>query len=580
MSEAAPEVEEKTTVSITIDGDPVEAEPGDNVLQAALKSGKMVPHYCWHPGLSVAGNCRMCLVYATKAGPPNKPVIACNTQVVEGMEVETTSERTKKLQEGVMEFLLINHPLDCPVCDQAGECDLQQFSFDYGRESSPFVEEKTQRPRKDFGPLVRFSGNRCIVCTRCVRFCDEVAGTGELSVVNRGEISYIDTFPGLELDNPLSGCTVDLCPVGALLDRDSIHSTRPWLLRTTKSVCGGCSTGCNINVDTFQDTVKRLTPRENMAVNRWWMCDDGRLSYREAQERRADVTVDGVPSIGVAALERAKQLVSGLPHDATVAALGTGFATNEELFVLRQLAGDAHLGLGYRPDGSTWESQDGFTISADKNPNREGARRVLGSAELDPNELIKALEAGQVDLLLVHDAIPEGCAWSPELVAAAKQAKARIVITHSPSPLAEGADVVFGGLHWTEKDGTWVNGGGRLQRVRAASTESGARRADLELLQELAVSRGIAPRVLSAAGVFRKLVTTIPTAFGDATYQKAGDVGAPLPGASDGIASEDARTYYPAGPKSRGHNRANDEQTRVSVHRKSAAGFGTTRGDV
>ncbi|MEZ6185237.1 MAG: 2Fe-2S iron-sulfur cluster-binding protein [Planctomycetota bacterium] len=578
MSDAP--VEEKTTVSIVIDGDPVEAEPGDNVLQAAIKAGKMIPHYCWHPGLKVAGNCRMCLVYATKAGPPNKPVIACNTAVVEGMEVETKTDRVKELQEGVMEFLLINHPLDCPVCDQAGECDLQQYSFDYGRESSPFVEEKTQRPRKDLGPLVRFSGNRCIVCTRCVRFCDEVAGTGELSVVNRGEMSWIDTFPGVELDNPISACTVDLCPVGALLDRDSIHTTRPWLLRGTKSVCGGCSTGCNIEVDTYQDEVKRITPRENQAVNKWWMCDAGRLMHHEAQDPRAACAVDGQEAHATAAVERAKSIVASLGGGASCAVLTTGFATNEELFVLQQLAGNGPVGVAYRPEGFTWESQDGFVIEADKNPNREGVRRVHGTSDLNPDGVQSELTAGTVDLLLIHDPTPGGSAWAPELVEAAAKAKHRIVISLAPSPFAAGADVVLPGLHWLEKDGTYVTGRGRLQRLRAAATESGARRPDLELLQELAQSRGLQPRVLSAAGVFRKLTGVHPATFGDATYQTAGDAGVPLPGAEDTVPPAEAQTYYPAGPKSRGHNRANDEQVRIPVHRKFAAGYGTTRGDV
>ena len=581
--------------TFSIDGVTVPAKKGDTILKAGLRAGKFIPHYCWHPGLSIAGNCRICLVHATKTMPPGKPVIACATEVVEGMEVESDGPRTKELREGVMEFLLINHPLDCPVCDQAGECDLQQYSFDHGRETSRFDEEKTQRPRKDLGPLIRFVGNRCIVCTRCVRFCEEVAGTGELSVVNRGDASWIDTFPGVELDNPMSGCVADICPVGALLDKDSMHSTRVWLLRGTKSVCAGCATGCNVNVETFDEKVKRITPRENQAVNRWWMCDAGRLTWREATApaRVGAARIAGQEVPFARALERALELV----RDASggVVGLTTGFASNEELFTLQGLVGRGAIAAAFAPDGATFTSRDGFAIAADKNPNREGARRILGEGALGAagqDAAIAALEEGKVGLAIVHDAAPGGAPWSPRLLAALGKAKARIVLALHETPAnadaLRGAAVVLPAAHATEKDGTFVNATGRVQRVRPAVPPPAGARSDLDVLEELARAAALQPRVLSAAGVFRRLAQALPAQFGGLDYNALGELGRPAPGAGEALLGrgrplpivDGVRSGYEAGPVSRAPGRADDEQVRPSVHHESLVGYGTRRGDL
>ncbi|MGE0706481.1 MAG: 2Fe-2S iron-sulfur cluster-binding protein [Planctomycetota bacterium] len=571
---------ERKEIPFSIDGVEYAAHAGETVLQAALRNGVFIPHYCWHPGLSIAGNCRMCLVNLKDAGPMSaKPQIACNTAVTPGMKVDNSSPETKRDREGVLEFLLANHPLDCPICDQAGECDLQQYSFDHGRSSSKFVEQKTQRPRHDLGPRIRFNGNRCIVCTRCVRFCDEVAGTGELTVVNRSDASWIDVFPGVPLDNPLSGCTADLCPVGALLDTDWIHTTRVWLLRGTKSVCGGCATGCNVNVESFDDEVKRITPRENQAVNRWWMCDAGRDEYKTARaETRLRVArADGQPVTHVDALAKATELLRGVPAE-KVAALTTGYASCEELFLLETLA-RGPIGVAFAPDGATFTAKDGFAISADKNPNRAGVERVLG--ERDGGAAVaKALNAGTATALIVHDATPGGAPWSAEVQAAVAAAERVIVLSHDQSALTRAAAVCFPALHPTEKDGTWVNGRGRLQRARGAVSPPGDARPDLEVLQELARAAGHVPRVVSAGGVFRRLAAQKPEAFGGVSYRELGFVGLPLAGAVDQTPASACRTYYEAGPYSRSPGRAADEQTRVAVHRESPLGYGTVRGSV
>lgn len=567
------------SISFFIDGQEYQARKGESVLEAALRNGVFIPHYCWHPGLSIAGNCRMCLVNIEDGPMSRKPQIACNTVVSEGLKVDCSSENTKTAREGVLEFLLANHPLDCPVCDQAGECDLQQYSFDHGRASSKFVEVKTQRPRKDLGPRIRFNGNRCIVCTRCVRFCDEVAGTSELTVVNRSDQSWIDVFPGYPLDNPLSGCTADLCPVGALLDTDWIHTTRVWLLRGTKSVCGGCATGCNVSVDTFADEVKRVVPRENQAVNKWWMCDRGRELYKSARSatRLRACKVDGAPVTTVAALERAGDLLAGVDRK-KIGVLTTGHASCEELFLLEQLAGGP-FGVGYQADGLHFKALDGYEVSPDKNPNRAGVEKILGEPD-EGEALLDALEAGQLEVVIVHDAAPGGTEWDPALVEALQGAEQVLVISHDDTWLAQSKAVAFPAAHWTEKDGTWVNRLGRIQRFRAAVSLPGDVRPELEVLQELGRATGAVPRVVSAGGVFRRLAAAKPDAFGGVTYREIGYAGLPLAGAADQTPPEECTTYYAAGPHSRSMTPAKDEQTRLAVHRESPLGYGTLQGSI
>jgi NADH-quinone oxidoreductase subunit G len=576
MSDTATEREQ---IPFAIDGVDYQAFKGETILEAALRNGVFIPHYCWHPSLSIAGNCRMCLVNIEEGFMSRKPQIACNTVITAGLKVDNSSEKTKSAREGVLEFLLANHPLDCPVCDQAGECDLQQYSFDHGRSTSKFVEPKTQRPRKDLGPRIRFNGNRCIVCTRCVRFCHEVTGTGELAVVNRSDQSWIDVFPGVPLDNPLSGCTADLCPVGALLDTDWIHTTRVWLLRGTKSVCEGCAVGCNVNVETYDDSVKRITPRENQGVNKWWMCDRGRELYKSARSatRQRVCRSEGAAVSYQAALDAALDLVSGvLPSK--IGALTTGHATCEELFLIDQLAG-APKGVAYQPEGETFTALDGFEIVADCNPNRAGVAKILGEPD-DGTLLAKAVKSGAVEVVIVHDGAPGGSEWPAEVLEAISGAKL-IVLSHEAAGRATSASaVVFPAFHPTEKDGTWVNYKGRLQRTRAAISPPGDARSDLEVLQELARAAGHAPRVVSAGGVFRRLATAKPDSFGGVSYREIGDVGLPLAGAADTTSAEACHTYYEAGPHSRSPGRADDEQTRATIHRESPLGYGTVRGSI
>src|SRR3989442_307335 len=268
--------------TLEIDGQRIEVPEGLTVIQAAERLGIEIPHYCWHPGLSIAGNCRMCLVEVEKSP---KLQIACNTRVADGMVVHTTSEKTKAAQRAVLEFLLVNHPIDCPVCDQAGECKLQEYYMDYDRQRSriPLPEKVHKKKAKPIGPLVILYQERCILCSRCVRFVDEVTHTSELAFYQRGDHVDLDLAPGKVLDNPYSANVVDICPVGALTNRDFRFRARVWYLERSESVCGACANGCNMEIYQREGTIYRFQPRENDAVNQYWMCDAGRMSYRALQ---------------------------------------------------------------------------------------------------------------------------------------------------------------------------------------------------------------------------------------------------------------------------------------------------------
>src|SRR5436189_6873 len=270
---------------LTINGHAVEVPPGTNLIEAARRVGVEIPHYCYHPGLSIAGQCRLCMVDIEKTP---RPTIACNTRAAEGMVVATETDRVKETRKSIMEFHLINHPLDCPVCDQAGECWLQIYYMEHGLYDPRMRDEKVHKPKAvPLGPHVMLDAERCILCSRCVRLCDEVTRTGELGSFDRGDHSEIGLFPGTELANKYSGNVVDICPVGALTDRDFRFAVRVWYLDSAKSVCPGCARGCNIEVHVNRRRphhnegrrVARLKPRFNADVNRWWICDDGRYGF-------------------------------------------------------------------------------------------------------------------------------------------------------------------------------------------------------------------------------------------------------------------------------------------------------------
>src|SRR5512139_3038799 len=300
------EVEVPRTMPDPITGKPVPT----TMIQACAVINAMVPHYCYHPKLPISGNCRMCLVeFGTPAlGPDRKPLInadgsarisksprpaiACATPISPGMEIYTSTPAVKQMREGVLEFLLINHPLDCPICDQAGECKLQEYSLEYGQAASRFVEGKVHKPKAvDLGPRIMLDDERCILCSRCIRFTRDIVGDDALGIVNRGSYNTLTAYPGRLFDNNYTLNTVDLCPVGALTSKDFRFQMRVWFLKETRSLCTSCATGCNIVIGSREDKIYRYEPRENDAVNACWMCDYGRLNYKwiGRQDRLAQV---------------------------------------------------------------------------------------------------------------------------------------------------------------------------------------------------------------------------------------------------------------------------------------------------
>jgi NADH-quinone oxidoreductase subunit G len=518
-----------STVSVTIDGKRVDVPAGTNIVEAASQNGVEVPHYCYHPRLTVAGNCRMCLVSIgmPKKGPDGAVVknaagepeiafmpklqIGCATPVAEGMHIKTRSPEVTEARKGVMEFLLLNHPLDCPICDQAGECKLQEFSVDYGRGESRFVELKLHKPKEvPLGPKIVLDNERCILCSRCERFMREVAHQDCLGFVKRGSKTELSCYPGQEPNTNYDLNIVDICPVGALTSRDFRFRMRPWFLKETSSVCPGCETGCNTTVWSRDREVFRLTPRENEAVNKSWMCDTGRLDYRYINDpsRLTSPRLRDASGQKDATWEAALAKTVELSSDraaGSVAVIGSARATTEELYLLAELG--RRLGAELIDVVPRVDVADGYLMSANRNPNERGAR-LAGACGEHPGsrlgDIAKAISAGTVKVLIVfgEDAVAAGIPRD-----ALERLDALIAVGILPNPTTELADVVLPGVSYAEKSGTFVNAKGRLQRIEAAITPPGEARPEWEILAAVLQRMGAdAPR--SLAELFSRVATT------------------------------------------------------------------------
>jgi len=465
-------------LKLTIDGVIVEVDKGTTVLQAAGGMGIDVPRYCYHPGLTIAGNCRICLVEIEKMP---KLATSCTTLAADGMVVRTTGPKVEDGRRAVMEFLLANHPLDCPICDQAGECRLQEYSFQHGSGTSRFEEEKIKGYKnKQVGPHVVLDTERCIVCTRCVRFTQEITGTGELGVFQRGAMSYIDIFPGTQLDNAYSGNTVDICPVGALTLEEFRFKKRVWELRDVSSVCGSCARGCNVHLGTANEKIWRLTPRENQQVNKWWMCDEGRLSYQaldntprlKEARMRGEAASHGPAAPAGIPWPRALEVLAGKLKEArpgAVVIMASASLTLEDLYVARLLAGVLNSAEIIVPE-TTRGVDDNLLIRADKTPNAYGARLLglkIDAGNRRRAEALTHAATGKVDVLMIlgSDALPPGAV---EALDAARSNAFIMVFSPFDDAVTRSADLALPGAAYGEFDGTWVNFQGRAQRVRRA----------------------------------------------------------------------------------------------------------------
>ncbi len=479
--------------TLKIDGREVTVEPGTRIIEAADRLGVPIPRFCYHPGLSVAANCRMCLVETNKSP---KLVPSCYDMCQDGMEVSTRSDKVRAAQKAVLEFILLHHPVDCPICDQAGECDLQDQYFQYDYQPSRFGFRKHHKPKaRVLGPHVIYDAERCINCTRCVRVCDEVARAPQLRQVHRGERTYIDVFPGRELDHPYSMCTADVCPVGALTTRDFRFKCRVWFLHGTPSVCAECSRGCSVRVDTYRGKVQRVVPRHNPQVNQYWACDAGRLAYHRFEADRVVAVMAGGRTVayGDAVRGLAEALQAG-----PVAVVLTPFLTCEDAFavvrVVKAVAPDTRFFVGGRPDGD----QDEVLIRADKNPNRRGLSMVLAAAGVGA-EGLDSLAGCRAATLLVfgdHNAADE------RVVGAAGSAATTVVFSALDVPLLGRAAFGFPTVTPYEADGTFVNEFDVLQRVRRAVEPPGEVREPWRILLDAGEAAGVTLPARGAAGLF------------------------------------------------------------------------------
>lgn len=499
-----------------------EIEIGDderlNGIQAAARAGVEIPHYCWHPGLSVVASCRMCLVESGSVNEHGKVqmapklVPACQTPAKDGTVFVTNSENVRSARAMVEEDLLLNHPIDCPICDKAGECFLQDYHFKHGRDQRRADIRPFTSRRRSLGETVTLFVDRCVMCTRCVRFAREVSGTSELMVSSRGHKEEIDVFPGFPLANKLSGNVVDLCPVGALGDKDSLYQQRVWFMRSHDGVCAGCSTGCSIRVDENQDRVYRLRPRENPHVNQWWMCDEGRYGFHHlhsvrrmtelrvrkmasrvgtGDQRGVSKNGDEVAGDGYVNLEWSElpeRLAQDLKRVGRLAAVLSPHLTVEEAYLLatyvRSIDPTARVAAGPAPTVGEDESfSSGFTIRAEKCPNRRGVEEVaahfmrgecLGensgetSGGYSFDDLLSEIEAGAVRAAWVTGGYKKDDWISEETAAVFDSLDLLIVQDMFASPLWERADYQLPGAGFAEREGSYVNFADRLQSSRWA----------------------------------------------------------------------------------------------------------------
>jgi len=519
---------------------------GTRVIEACEQAGSYVPRYCYHKKLSSPGNCRMCLIEMgmPKLGPDRKPElgadgkpvvnwmprpqISCAQDIADGMGVRTNSPLVKECQRGVIEFLLINHPLDCPICDQAGECELQEFSVEYGTAESRFLENKVKKPKNVvLGPRVTLDDERCILCSRCIRFCQEIAKDDVLGFVDRGSHTVLTAHPGKRLENNYSLNTVDICPVGALTSSDFRFKMRVWFLKETKSICTSCATGCNTLIGTREDIIYRQTPRQNDAVNSCWMCDYGRLNfgYLESEKRLLEPRISSEKKLAAvdwntAMTQAALQLRQFSGWE--IAIVASGRMTNEELWLTAQIA--RSLGVQFIDIVPRTGPGDDILLSPDRNPNSNGARLLLQLTSEPGAKLpaiAEAVKSGQIKVLVALGENPVAFGISTEGLS---QLPALIVMDILSNAATEYATVLLPSSGFAEKRGSMINGKGRLQRLNRAVRPPGTARDDWEILRDLLQALGGSNGVYSIEDVFRQMSDAVPE-FAGLSLSKIGDIG-------------------------------------------------------
>jgi NADH-quinone oxidoreductase subunit G len=512
----------------TIDGKEIEVADGTTVIEAAEELGIRIPRFCWHPDLPVDGNCRMCLVEVEKMP---KLQIACNTKVRDGMVVYTNSEKAAEAHRTTLEFLLINHPIDCPVCDQAGECYLQDQYMGHGlHESKVEIEDKVNKRKVvDLGPIM-LDAERCVLCSRCIRFEKEVTGTNSLMFVNRGDETQITTFEERPITHEYAGNLADVCPVGALLSKDFRFKMRVWFLKSHESVCPGCSTGCNVFADERDGEVQRLRPRRNVEVNRSWMCDPGRALYKEigVTERISGARVRGAATWEGVRVSEALDLVAAKLKEAGEASafLATPQGTNEDLFAFKTLAATAKGRLDFRvgdPQLKVRERIDEVLQRADRNPNTQGGLDQ-GLDRDGVDAIVDACREGAVRALILQG--PELLRVA-EVVDAVEKVPFVVVMATHEGPELDRAHVVLPAAVWAETDGTFTNYQRRVQRLRGAAAAPGDAAPRWELAAGVLDRLGEPLGATSAREVFGLLARTVPD-YDGLDYRSIGALGRAL----------------------------------------------------
>lgn len=500
--------------TLTIDGIEVTVEPGTRVIEAADRLGIDIPRFCYHPGLSVAANCRMCLV-ETDRSP--KLVPSCYETCADGLVVQTKTPKVLESRRAVLEYILLNHPVDCPICDKAGECDLQDLYFAHDHMPSRHQFRKLHKDKaRILGPTVIYDAERCINCTRCIRVCDEVAHSPQLQQVFRGDHAYIDVFPGQELDHPYSLCTTDVCPVGALTGRDFRFRCRVWFMRGHDSVCGECSRGCSVRVDTHRNAVQRIMPRDNPGVNGWWACDDGRLAFHRFDTGRvASAAVNGAAASYPQVLRQAAEALAAIPSDpGELGLVLSPWLTCEDAFAWVQLVRSRGLRPVCAVAGRGHGHSDDVLIRADKNPNRRGVALVLSSLGVDAmsaDELAARATAGYLSGLVVLGDVSEA---SDVLVPAMGSVPFSLATSCMGSAIVDAAAFSFPTVSPYEVEGTWVTETGVMQRVRRAVEPPSDVRSDREIAADLAERTGSPLAARTPGGVFVAIAAEVSALAG------------------------------------------------------------------
>ncbi len=506
------------TVTLTIDGVEVTVDKGTNIIEAAKKAGNTISAFCYHPGLEVVAVCRQCLV-SVEGAPKLTP--ACQGIASDGMVVHTTDEASSDARRQLLEYTLLNHPIDCPVCDKAGECTLQKHYVNQDNKASRLDVPKVRKPKRvDLGPHIVLDAERCIMCTRCIRVCDEVIGEHQLEISNRGDHSQICTAPGKQLDNPYSLNTVDVCPVGALTAKDFRFTMRAWELLSTPSICNGCSTGCNIEIHHRGGRTYRIIPRENADVNAYWMCDDGRFTYHGLTEKRlVGPLVDGMPSSWeksiTAAASRIQAALESGPE--SVGVVFSPHRTNEENYVLSKLAKDVwkagrlYLG-GAAPQP---ERADHKLRKADISPNRQGVRTMLSDIEVGGLSVLESdILSGDLKAVIV---LGHELGLGDEALEKLANLDCLIVVADHDQGIASKAHVTLAAAAWAENTGSVTSFEGRVQRMQAAYDCMGQARPAWQIFADLATEAGSEINYESAEAVFTEMKSAV-SAFSEATW--------------------------------------------------------------